>query len=79
MYIGDSKDLAPWDIKRIISQKASQFLGFQQHDSQEFMSILLETLHEDVNPVVRKPYVEYDDNDKQRSDEAIAQEYWTGF
>ena len=52
MYIGDGKDIAPWDIKRLISQKASQFMGFQQHDSQEFLSILLETLHEDVNSVV---------------------------
>jgi ubiquitin C-terminal hydrolase len=24
MYVGDAKDIAPWDIKRIISQKASQ-------------------------------------------------------
>ena len=29
LYIGENKDIAPWDIKRIISQKASQFMGFQ--------------------------------------------------
>jgi ubiquitin C-terminal hydrolase len=28
LYIGENKDIAPWDIKRIISQKASQFMGF---------------------------------------------------
>ena len=37
------------DVKRIISQKQSQFRGFQQHDSQEFMSLLLQTLHEDLS------------------------------
>jgi ubiquitin carboxyl-terminal hydrolase 8 len=34
---------------------ASQFAGKDQHDSQEFLSILLDGLHEDLNRVLRKP------------------------
>lgn len=42
------------------------------------LSVLLETLHEDVNKISKKPYVEYKDSDN-RSDAEISQEYWDGF
>jgi len=42
------------------------------------LSVLLETLHEDVNKISKKPYVEYKDADG-RSDQEISQEYWQGF
>ena len=56
MYMGgeeayDRSPISPWDVKRIMAQKASQFMGFVQHDSQEFLSVLLEVLHEDLNLV----------------------------
>ena len=34
------------------------FSGFAQHDAQEYMSYLLDGLHEDVNRVKKKPYIE---------------------
>lgn len=34
------------------------FLGYQQHDSQELAAFLLDGLHEDLNRIVQKPYVE---------------------
>ena len=37
---------------------ASQFLGYQQHDSQELLSFLLDGLHEDLNRIKKKEYVE---------------------
>ena len=42
------------------------------------LSVLLETLHEDVNSVSKKPYVEYKDSG-DRTDEEISNEYWQGF
>lgn len=56
MYMGSEETshvppISPWDFKRIIAQKASQFMGFVQHDSQEFLSVVLEILHEDLNKV----------------------------
>jgi ubiquitin carboxyl-terminal hydrolase 8 len=34
---------------------AKQFAGSEQHDSQEFLSFLLDGLHEDLNRVLNKP------------------------
>ena len=78
LYIGDANYVAPWDIKRIISQKASQFLGFQQHDSMEFLSIFLETLHEDVNSISQKPYIEVKEQ-VNKSEHELSQLYWNNF
>lgn len=78
LYAGSKKSTAPWDVKRVVAMKARQFDGFAQHDSQEMLSVLLETLHEDVNSVSKKPYVEYKDS-LGRSDSEISKEYWSGF
>lgn len=78
LFVGQNRYVAPWDVKRIVAMKASQFQGFAQHDSQEMLSVLLETLHEDVNAITKKPYVEYKDSDN-RSDAEVSKEYWDGF
>ena len=78
LFVGQNRYVAPWDVKRIVAMKASQFQGFAQHDSQEMLSVLLETLHEDVNAISKKPYVEYKDSDN-RSDAEVSKEYWDGF
>ncbi len=39
--------------------------------------MLLENLHEDLNVITKKPYVEYKDADG-RPDEVCATEYWEG-
>lgn len=42
------------------------------------LSFLLETLHEDLNDVGSKPYIEQKDSDG-RKDEEVSAEYWDGF
>lgn len=42
------------------------------------LSFLLETLHEDLNDVTSKPYIEHKDFDG-RKDEEVSNEYWEGF
>ena len=37
---------------------APQFSGYEQHDSQEFLAFLLDSLHEDLNRVKEKPHVD---------------------
>lgn len=38
-------------------------MGYQQHDSQELLSFLLDGLHEDLNRVKNKEYIELRDAD----------------
>jgi ubiquitin carboxyl-terminal hydrolase 6/32 len=42
------------------------------------LSFLLETLHEDLNSVTKKPYIEYK-NSENRPDEEVSREFWDGF
>ncbi|KAE9399579.1 UCH-domain-containing protein [Gymnopus androsaceus JB14] len=49
---------SPRDFKSQLSRFAPQFSGYQQHDSQELVAFLLDGLHEDLNRVLKKPYVE---------------------
>lgn len=39
---------------------------------------MMETLHEDLNDITQKPYVEYPDSNDQPDDE-VAEIYWKGF
>lgn len=50
-------------------------MGYQQHDSQELLSFLLDGLHEDLNRVKKKEYVELCDA-AGRPDQEVAQEAW---
>ncbi|EGN91818.1 hypothetical protein SERLA73DRAFT_66796 [Serpula lacrymans var. lacrymans S7.3] len=50
--------LTPNAFRRSICSHAPQFSGSEQHDSQEFLSFLLDGLHEDLNRVLQKPHYE---------------------
>ena len=52
-----------------------QFSGYQQQDSQEFLIVLLDALHEDLNKVKSKHYIS-DVNTKNKSEENISEEAW---
>jgi ubiquitin carboxyl-terminal hydrolase 4/11 len=47
----------PREFKQQLQRFAPQFSGYQQHDSQELVAFLLDGLHEDLNRVLKKPYV----------------------
>ncbi|CCK69329.1 putative ubiquitin-specific protease UBP12 KNAG_0C02180 [Huiozyma naganishii CBS 8797] len=50
--------VSPTHFKSTLVHFNSMFSGFQQQDSQEFLAFLLDSLHEDLNRIVEKPYVE---------------------
>ena len=56
-----SSSYMPREFKQTLQRFAPQFSGYQQHDSQEFVAFLLDGLHEDLNRVLKKPYVEKPD------------------
>lgn len=40
---------------------APQFSGYQQQDSHELLAFLLDGLHEDLNRIRKKPYIQLKD------------------
>lgn len=60
-----------------IGKYAPRFSGVQQHDAQELLAFLLDGLHEDLNRVHDKPYVELRDSEG-RPDVIVAQEVSRG-
>ncbi|KAE8683924.1 Ubiquitin carboxyl-terminal hydrolase 9 [Hibiscus syriacus] len=67
--------IAPRVFKGKLSRFAPQFSGYNQHDSQELLAFLLDGLHEDLNRVKQKPYIEMKDSDGC-PDEEVAAECW---
>eukprot|EP00069_Balaena_mysticetus_P006127 bmy_18397T0 len=74
-WSGHHRSIVPHVFKTKVGHFASQFLGYQQHDSQELLSFLLDGLHEDLNRVKKKEYVELCDA-AGRPDQEVAQEAW---
>ncbi len=77
VYNGISATFSPWDFKSVLSNHFNMFMGFQQHDTQEFLNYVLDGLHEDLNKVLIKPPVEKDNTPK--ADKIKAKEQWIGF
>ncbi|KAK6542861.1 CSN-associated deubiquitinating enzyme Ubp12 [Orbilia ellipsospora] len=66
--------VAPRDFKGAVGKHNSVFSGYGQQDSQEFVSYLLDILHEDLNRIHNKPAVEFPDSTDEMvgNDAAIA-------
>lgn len=75
LWAPGSMSVPPRMFKLKLANFAPQFSGYNQHDSQEFLSFLLDGLHEDLNRVKCKPYFEAKDVEG-RQDEEVAEEYW---
>lgn len=54
---------APKNFKNTLGRAAPIFSGYGQQDSQEFLSFLVDGLHEDLNRIKKKPYTEYPESD----------------
>lgn len=51
-----------------VGRFAPQFSGYQQQDSQELLTFLLDGLHEDLNRIKKKPYIELKDSEDRPDD-----------
>ncbi|CAD8175796.1 unnamed protein product [Paramecium octaurelia] len=78
MWYADRTPIPPFSLKRAIGKFQPQFQGFQQHDSQELITYLLDGLNEDLCRIKQKPYVERKDYDG-RPDFEVAKESWEQF
>ena len=56
-HSNDFMVIEPSAFKRTINQLAPVFNNTAQHDAEEFMTFILDAIHEDTNRVTEKPYV----------------------
>ncbi|VFQ79687.1 unnamed protein product [Cuscuta campestris] len=75
LWAPGARTVYPEIFKSTIASFAPQFSGYNQHDSQEFLSFLLDGLHEDINRVKHKPYIEAKE-ENGRPDQEVADEHW---
>ncbi|XP_064931103.1 ubiquitin carboxyl-terminal hydrolase 4 isoform X1 [Columba livia] len=75
IWSGRHSHVAPRMFKTQVGRFAPQFSGYQQQDSQELLAFLLDGLHEDLNRVKKKPYLELKDANG-RPDSEVAKEAW---
>ncbi|XP_017658693.1 ubiquitin carboxyl-terminal hydrolase 4 isoform X4 [Nannospalax galili] len=75
MWSGRDTHVAPRIFKTQVGRFAPQFSGYQQQDSQELLAFILDGLHEDLNRVKKKPYLEPKDANG-RPDAVVAKEAW---
>ncbi|KAG7346450.1 ubiquitin carboxyl-terminal hydrolase [Nitzschia inconspicua] len=75
-YSSYSSAVVPRDFKACVGRHAEQFMGYDQHDSQEFATYLLDALHEDTNRVSKKPYIEKPEQGEDEPDDIAAEKAW---
>ena len=61
LWYGNNEYISPIQFKRAFGKNYNAFADYRQQDSQEFISYLLDALHEDLNKVLKKPYIETKD------------------
>ena len=66
----------PKNIKKIVGSKNRKFLGDSQQDSNEFMTVFLEILGEDLNRATKKKYIELKEQQKNETDLEAANRFW---
>ena len=75
LWSGEYEYFAPKKLRSVIASRSSHFGNYQQHDSHEFMSYLLDGLHEDLNRIRKKPQTPTVESDG-RPDAEVAEEAW---
>ena len=67
---GQYRYLIPTDMKQVAGEIKEEFAGYTQEDSHEFLLVLLDALHEDLNKIVNFKYEVMPDNDNLSDQDA---------
>jgi len=78
LWLGGDSSFRPEEFKSNLGRFAPQFEGNEQHDSQELLAFLLDGIHEDLNRVRKRPYIEDEDCDGT-NDEGDAITAWSHY
>lgn len=78
-YKTNRSSLNPFKFKQTMCNFLTTFEGYSQHDSQEFLSQLMDQLHEDVNRIRSKPQTTNIEGKKDDDVDSIARKCWIIF
>lgn len=78
MWCEEQSVYRPYRIKSAIADINKMFSGYAQHDSQELFSFLVDGIHEDLNRIKKKPYVESVDSN-ERPDDVVSRQGWLAY
>ncbi|PIC33738.1 hypothetical protein B9Z55_013614 [Caenorhabditis nigoni] len=79
MWSGEYSSINPRKFKGIIGQFAPRFNGYTQQDAHELMAYMLDGLHEDLNRVKQKPYIQDNDEDQKLPEAEYAAKSWHSY
>ena len=78
LWLGSNSHYKPRDFKSKLEQFAPQFKGYDQQDAQELIAFLLDGIHEDLNRVKKRPYIEEKDCDGT-NDAGDSMDAWSNY
>ena len=76
MWCGKDPIFVPKKFITNFQKEKKQFAGYRQQDAQEFISILLDQLHEDLNRISNKPYIELLEKQPDEDDMIASKRWW---
>ena len=76
LWLGDDDYINPNYFKRIFAHFVHKFSGYAQQDSNEFLIYLLDKIHEDLNTITAKPYIEMEGKKPEQTDEEVSKIWW---
>ena len=76
MWYGTEAKIAPLEFIEKFHNFKKQFTRYRQQDAQEFLSILLDQLHEDLNRISNKPYIELLEKQPDEDDISASKRWW---
>lgn len=79
LWCGQEDIVTPTELKAELGKRVRRFAGYEQHDAIDYLHSLLDKVHFELNPVVRKLYRERRDEDMQLPMQVLAQQFWQDF
>ena len=76
MQTTNSDKVNPINFLRTFFKINKSLYAGMQHDAQEFLSILLDNLHEDLNRINKKPYVLLEEQKEYETDQEASERFW---
>ena len=76
LWGGEDDYINPSYFKNIFAHFVRKFSGYAQQDSNEFLIYLLDKIHEDLNTITIKPYIEMEEKKKDQTDEEVSKIWW---